>query len=76
MQNGRGGPAIPSGLLHEENLTGVYHYKKFGVLPDIFNSTHFWKCLFALIDALYPVYCILCIADTMLGGMDKLYYYV
>jgi hypothetical protein len=51
-------------------------YKKFGFLADIFNSTQFWKCLFAIIQALYPVYRILRIADTMVGGMDKLYYYV
>ena len=51
-------------------------YKKFGFLADIFNCTQFWKCLFAIIQALYPVYRILRIADTMVGGMDKLYYYV
>lgn len=51
-------------------------YKKFGFLADIFNSTQFWKCLFAIIQAIYPVYRILRIADTMVGGMDKLYYYV
>ena len=51
-------------------------YKKSGFLSDIFNSTQFWKCLFAIIQALYPVYCILRIADTMVGGMDTLYYYV
>ena len=51
-------------------------YKKFGFLADIFNSTQYWKCLFAIIQALYPVYHILHIADTMVGGMDKLYYYV
>ena len=50
--------------------------KKFGFLADILNSTQFWTCLFAIIQALYPVYCILRIADTMGGGMDKLYYYV
>jgi hypothetical protein len=51
-------------------------YKKFGFLADIFNCTQFWKCLFATIQALYPVYCILWIADMMVGGMEKLYNYI
>lgn len=50
--------------------------KKFGFLADILNSTQFWKCLCAITQALYPVYCILQIADMMVGGMAKLYYYV
>ena len=54
------------------------YYNKNGFLADIFNCIQFWKCLFAIIQALYPVYRILWIADMMVGGsgMDKLYYYV
>ncbi len=54
----------------------VVDYKKFGFLADIFNSTQFWKCPIAIIQALYPAYHILRIADTMVGGMDKLYFYI
>jgi len=51
-------------------------YKKISFLADIFNCTQFWKCLFAIIQALYSVYRILWIADKLVGGMGKLYYYV
>ena len=51
-------------------------YKKFIFIVDILNNNQFWKTLFALIQACYPIYRILRIADTMIGGMDKLYYYV
>ena len=51
-------------------------YKKFLFIVDVLNNNQFWKTLFALIQACYPIYRILRIADTMIGGMDKLYYYV
>ena len=51
-------------------------YKKFTFVLDILNSTQFWKCLFGLIQVCYPVFWILCIEHMMIGGMDKLYYYV
>jgi hypothetical protein len=51
-------------------------YKKLTFVLDILNSTQFWKCLFGLIQACYPVLWILRIADMMIGRMDKLYYYV
>jgi len=51
-------------------------YKKFGFVIGIVNSSAYWNCLFAIIQACYPIFRILRIADTMIGGMDKLYYYV
>ena len=51
-------------------------YNKFLFIVDILNNNQFWKTLFALIQACYPIYRILRISDTMIGGMDKLYYYV
>ena len=43
-------------------------YKKFLFIVDILNNNQFWKTLFALIQACYPIYRILRIADTMIGG--------
>ena len=51
-------------------------YKKFRVVIDIINSSAYLVCLFAIIQACYPIFRILRIADTMIGGMDKLYYYM
>ena len=51
-------------------------YKKFGFVIDIINSSAYWNCLFAIIQACYPILRILRIANTMIGGMDKLYYYM
>lgn len=51
-------------------------YKKFGFVTDILNSSAYWDSLFTIIQACYPIFRILRIADTMIGGMDKLYFYV
>ena len=51
-------------------------YKRFGFVTTILNNEEFWNCLFAIIQACYPVFRILRLADMKIGGMDKLYYYV
>jgi hypothetical protein len=51
-------------------------YKQFFIVTKILNSEEFWNCLFAIIQAGYPVFHILCSADTKIGGMDKLYFYI
>jgi hypothetical protein len=51
-------------------------YKRFGFVTTILNNEDFWNCLFAIIQACYPVFRILRLADMKIGGMDKLYYYV
>jgi len=51
-------------------------YKCFSFVSTILNNDAFWDCLFAIIQTLYPIFCILHLADMKVGGMDKLYYYV
>ena len=51
-------------------------YKRFGFVTTILNNEDFWNCLFAIIQACYPVFCILRLAGMKIGGMDKLYFYV
>ena len=51
-------------------------YKRYGVVTIILNNEAFWNCLFAIIQACYPVFRILWLADMKIGGMDKLYHYV
>lgn len=51
-------------------------YKRFSFVSTVLNNDAFWDCLFAVIQALYPIFCILHLADMKVGGMDKLYYYV
>ncbi len=45
-------------------------------MTNILNSDDFWNLLFAIIQACYPVFHILRLADMKIGGMGKLYYYV
>ncbi len=45
-------------------------YKRFGFVTNILNSDDFWNLLFAIIQACYPVFCILWLADMKIGGMD------
>ena len=51
-------------------------YKKFGFVTDILNSTAYRDSLFTIIQACYPMFRILRIADTMIGGVNMLYYCV
>jgi hypothetical protein len=51
-------------------------YKRFSFVCTVLNNDAFWDCLFAIIQALYPIFRILRLADMKVGGMDKLYYYV
>ena len=51
-------------------------YKRFSFVTTIVNSDAFWHVLFAIIQACYPVFRILRLADMKIGGMDKLYFYV
>ena len=51
-------------------------YKRFSIVTTIVNSDAFWHVLFAIIQACYPVFRILWLADMKIGGMDKLYFYV
>jgi hypothetical protein len=39
-------------------------YKYFGFVTIILNNTAFWNCLFAIIQASYPLFCILQLADN------------
>ena len=40
------------------------------------SSEEFWNWHFAIIEACYPVFHILRLADMKIGGMDKLYFYI
>ena len=51
-------------------------YKHFGFVTIILNNEACWNYLLAIIQACYPVFCILWLAGMKIGGMDKLYYYV
>ena len=51
-------------------------YKRFSFVIKIVNCEEFWDTLFAMIQAIYPIYCILRLSDMKLGGMDKMKYYV
>ena len=47
-------------------------WNRFGFVSKIIGYDEFWQLLFALIQALYPVYRILKLAEMKIGGMDKL----
>jgi hypothetical protein len=51
-------------------------YKRFQFVVNILNCDEFWSCLYAVIQACYPIFRILRLADMKIGGMDKLYFYV
>ncbi len=50
--------------------------KEFHFLVPIIKSEAYWDYHFSVIQALYPLYCLLRLADIKEPGIDKLKYYV
>jgi hypothetical protein len=46
-------------------------YKHIGFVTIILNNEAFWNCLFAIIQAYYPVFHILWLADMQIRGMES-----
>ena len=68
-------PSVPT-CLSSEGCNSFVDYKRFSFVIKIVNCDEFWDTLFAMIQAIYPIYCILRLSDMKLGGMDKMKYYV
>ena len=50
--------------------------KEFQYIVPIIRSEAYWDFHFAVIQALYPLYRLLCLADMKEPGIDKVKYYV
>lgn len=51
-------------------------YGRFEFVGNIIGYPSFWTLLFAMVQALHPVYRLLRLADLKCGGMDRVKYYV
>lgn len=51
-------------------------HKEFSFVGQIVKYDGFWDLLLAICQAWYPLFCLLRLADTSIGGMDKVKYYV
>lgn len=46
------------------------------MIVPVIKSETYWEFHFAVIQALYPLYQLLCFADMKEGGIDKVKYYI
>ena len=67
---------LKDALLSTVNNVVFKDWNRFTFVSKIIGYDEFWQLLFAMIQALYPIYRILRLADMKIGGMDKLKFYV
>ena len=51
-------------------------YKEFSFVGQIVKYSGFWDLLLAICQAWYSLFCLLRLANTSIGGMEKVKYYV
>ncbi len=51
-------------------------FTAFHAPTHVLEKPEFWHFLYAVVQALYPMFCILRLVDMKIGGMDKLKFYV
>jgi hypothetical protein len=50
--------------------------KRFAVMGEVLLHEGFWDLLWYVCKALYPMYCLLRLADMQIGGIDKVTYFM